>query len=304
MNELIFNIKIILSALTNREIAIVLWCFIVGGYFLCNADRRKLVAQLLRCLYNYKLLLSRVFLYVIIGLITFTLYKYDVLTRISTIKDVVIYCLFTAIPILYKSVQDPLEINRTVLQSIKATAIIAIYINLFSFNLIVEIFLLPIIVILVALSEYAKIMDAIKYDKIIRCLNFIIGIVSSAMIIYTIYMTITTSMSQMMELLAKAILLPLFLTIIIVPYAYLVAVISKYEQLFVFIKIRKKRNNIFKENHYMAWQVAMVKMCLFNVFKIDFFAKNLKIFNYFTDYDFYAALEKVNMEYEKNRVIR
>ena len=76
---------------------------------------------------------------------------------------------------------------------------------------------------------------------------------------------------------------------------------SKYELLFVRLDVRRKNENNPSGNHYRKWKIAIIKQCGLNVAKIEFCTKQLKIFMFETDEDFFNALDKIGKEADQIR---
>ena len=79
------------------------------------------------------------------------------------------------------------------------------------------------------------------------------------------------------------------------------AVMSKYELPFTLLDVRRKNENNPSGNHYRKWKIAIIKKCGLNVAKIEFCTKQLKIFMYETDEDFFVALDKIDKEADLSR---
>ncbi len=307
MGELNIIIKNFTDCFSNRELAIITWCLAVFFFILCNKDIRKSILLTLKYFYGYKLVLLRIILYGFIGGITIALYKLHILSQLSTIKDVIIYSMFSALPLLYDSIQNSDTIKHAISRNVRATTIIAIYLNLFSFSYIIEMFLLPLVFLIGLISEGAKFKDKMKYKYLIGFLNIVIVIIALTGIVYTIYMTTTTPKIITITLLAKGVLLPLLLTITIIPYTYTIALISKYQLIFVRINQResyeKMKTCCQYNNHYSQWKKTIVKTCTISISRLEYISKDLKIFMYETDEKFFDELAQLNNEYAQQQVI-
>jgi len=75
---------------------------------------------------------------------------------------------------------------------------------------------------------------------------------------------------------------------------------SKYELLFTLLNVRSKNENNPSGNHYRKWKIAIIKKCGLNVAQIEFCTKQLKIFMYETDEDFFNALDKIDKEADQS----
>lgn len=147
----------ILPLFSNRELAIIIWVAIFLIYALFNKGIRESLARLLRIYYGYKLLTIRLILYIQIGIVTYILFRTGIFSQYSLIKTIVAYSLYSAVVLLYESISDPLkQIRKTILNYLAATTILTVYLNSFSYSLIIEILLLPMVCFLFAIIAYAE----------------------------------------------------------------------------------------------------------------------------------------------------
>lgn len=284
----------ILPLFSNRELAIIIWVAIFLIYALFNKGIRESLARLLRIYYGYKLLTIRLILYIQIGIVTYILFRTGIFSQYSHIKTIVAYSLYSAVVLLYESISDPLkQIRKTILNYLAATTILTVYLNSFSYSLIIEILLLPMVCFLFAIIAYAEHQNDPQYKTTSGCATVILAFMALSGIGYVIYHSVHCQPEVMIENLAREVLIPLIMTCILIPYVYLVAVFSKYELLFVRMNVRSKNEKNPSGNHYWKWKIAIIKKCKLNTDKIENCTKQLKIFMYETDEDFFAALDRI-----------
>ena len=244
--------------------------------------------------YGYKLLTIRWVLYIQIGVVTYILFRIGIFSQYSLIKTVVEYSLFSAVVLLYGSITDPLkQIRKTILNYLAATTILTVYLNSFSYSLIAECILLPIVFLLFAIIAYAEHQNDPQYKATSGCATSILTLLALSGIGYVIYHSIHCQPEVLIENLARDVLIPLGMTCFLIPYVYLVAVISKYELFFARLNQMSKNQKNPSGNHYWKWKIAIIKKCKLDVAKIDLCTKQLKIFMYETDEDFLAALDEI-----------
>ena len=283
-----------LPLFSNRELAIIIWVAIFLVYALFNKGLRSSTTRLLRIYYGYKLAAIRLILYLQIGAVTYILFRTGVFSQYALIKTVVEYSLFSAVVLLYESIYAPSEhIRKTILHYLAATTILTVYLNSFSYSLITEVLLLPIVCLLFAIIAYTEHQNDPQYKNTSGCATVILIFLALSGIGYVIYQTIHCQLETMIENLAREVLIPLIMTYILIPYVYLVAVFSKYELLFVRLSVRNKNEKNPSGNHYRKWKIAIIKKCQLNITKIENCTKQLKIFMYETDEDFLAALDRI-----------
>ena len=291
----------LLPLFSNRELAIIIWGVIFLGYALYNKGLGDSLMRLLRIFYGYKLVTIRLILYLQIGGLTYIMFRTGVFSHYSLIKTVVEYSLFSAVVLLYESISDPSEqIRRTVLNYLAATTILTVYLNSFSYSLIAELILLPTVCLLIAIITYAQYKADSQYKTAGGCATVILLLLALSGIAYVIYQSTHCQPEIIMEGLAREVFVPLVMTCFLIPYVYFVAVISKYESLFVRLDVRRKNEKNVSGNHYRKWKIAIIKKCGLNVAKIEFCTKQLKIFMYETDEDFFNALDKIGKEADQS----
>lgn len=284
----------ILPLFSNRELAIIIWIVILLICALFKKSLRDSLIHLLKINYGYKLLTIRWVLYIQIGVVTYILFRTGIFSQYSLIKTVVEYSLFSAVVLLYGSITDPLkQIRKTILNYLAATTILTVYLNSFSYSLIAECILLPIVFLLFAIIAYAEHQNDPQYKTTSGCATAILTLLAISGIGYVIYHSIHCQPEVLIENLAREVLIPLGMTCFLIPYVYLVAVISKYEPFLARLNQMSKNQKNLSGNHYWKWKIAIIKKCKLNVAKIDLCTKQLKIFMYETDEDFLAALDEI-----------
>lgn len=284
----------ILPLFSNRELAIIIWIVILLICALFKKSSRDLLIHLMKINYGYKLLTIRWVLYIQIGVVTYILFRTGIFSQYSLIKTVVEYSLFSAVVLLYGSITDPLkQIRKTILNYLAATTILTVYLNSFSYSLIAECILLPIVFLLFAIIAYAEHQNDPQYKATSGCATSILTLLALSGIGYVIYHSIHCQPEVLIENLARDVLIPLGMTCFLIPYVYLVAVISKYEPFFARLNQMSKNQKNPSGNHYWKWKIAIIKKCKLDVAKIDLCTKQLKIFMYETDEDFLAALDEI-----------
>lgn len=286
----------ILPLFSNRELAIIIWVVIFFVYALFKKGLRTSLIRLIRVYYGYKLVTLRLLLYLQTGAVTYILFRTGVFSQYALIKTVVEYSLFSGVVLLYESISAPSEhIRKTILHYIAATTILTVYLKSFSYSLFIEVLLLPIVCILVAIIAYAEHHNDPQHKTARGCATVILMFMALSGIGYVIYQSIHCQPEVIIEILAREVLVPLIMTCILIPYVYLVAVIAKYESLFTRLNVRSNNERNPSGNHYRKWKIAIIKKCKLDSAKIDICTKQLKIFMYETDEDFFAALDRIGI---------
>jgi uncharacterized membrane protein YidH (DUF202 family) len=118
--------------------------------------------------------------------------------------------------------------------------VIEFIVNLHVFSYIAELIAFPLLIILSflkAISDSDK-----KNEHVSNFLNYLIVILGLTIIIVAFYQTIQNYRSDFTFSNLQSLLLPSILTLLFIPFSYLLAVFSSYEILFVrFMNLKNKR---------------------------------------------------------------
>ena len=140
-----------LDSFSNRDIAIWVWSIAFIAYLFVNKKFRGSLLRIIKCLLNIKLMIPIAGGLTIIVVVTYVLWKLN-LWNVSILKDTIAY-FFTANVVLFRYVgSNNRNFMEDALANVKATAIIAFYLNQASLNLIVELILVPVVVLLLLLQ--------------------------------------------------------------------------------------------------------------------------------------------------------
>jgi len=131
--------------------------------------------------------------------------------------------------------------KKIIFDNIKILVILEFIINTYTFSLIGEIFFLPIITF-IAMIEIVSKFDKkyLSIEKLTRHIQIIIGIIILALSIIKI-ITDFKNYGNLNTL--RSFLLPPFLSISILPFIYLMLIVSNYEQLFLKLNSCEIKNN-------------------------------------------------------------
>lgn len=227
---------------TNRQIAILIWTFILTIWSILNRGIRISLLSVIKSFFKIKILSSLFAMIIYISICIAILALID-LWSILLLKDSLIWFCFTAFVITLKAVTSKSQVDfikKAIVNSIKIVVFLQFIINSYTFPLVIELVLFPIIV-MIAMLEVVSSKD-VKYitvNKLMNTLLIIIGFIILSNAIYNIYIHLDEFGNYFT---LKKFLLPIILTILYAPFLYLVLVISNYEQLFLRLNIGEKIN--------------------------------------------------------------
>ena len=158
-------------------------------------------------------------------------------------------------------------------------------INLYVFNLAVELVLMPILFIIVLISAFAELKE--EYRLVKKVFDYILGIIGICFILFAfanIFIDFR-SFANMDNL--RSFLLPPILTIVFLPFMYLFTLFIMYESYFI-------RLDIFNENKAITRYAKrkILALCHLNLKMLNKLSKEVKIMKIFNKNDVQTILQK------------
>lgn len=261
--------------------------FIVYAFFKSNI--RKEFKNVIKCALTKKLVvpfLVLIFYAVIIvwNLQLFSFWKWIYL------KDVIIWVLFVGVPLCFNAVEHKIEkhyFSKAIIDNIKFTVLVEYIVGTFTFSLVGELILQPIIFILSMMSVLAEKDDKHKSAK--KFLDFILALIGFIVLGFTVNELIYSFNTIDYVDIVFGLVVPLLLSIAYVPFAYAFAIYSKYENIFTRFKI------IDKNQYNRSRRYSVIRVCKLSYKKLCIFEENIMkyIFVNISNKDFDKAIEKV-----------
>jgi len=166
---------------------------------------------------------------------------------LSALKDTIFWYLGSAL-VTFINLNDALQnkdfFKNIVFDNLKFVIIIEFINNLYTFSFPIEMVLLPIICLIVMLDAFAEIKP--EYEKVKRFLDALLGVFGICLIVYT-FRNITIDFQNFASLKnLRDFLLPIFLSIMLLPCIYFIVLYIQYEHIFMLIDFANKGKKISK----------------------------------------------------------
>ncbi|QYA26683.1 hypothetical protein G3I01_14650 [Gramella sp. MT6] len=273
----------------TREIALFFWSIIILTWILSKMESWGSFKKVLSTFFSDKIitpiLLSIIYAETIILILA--LFDY---WDLKFLKDTLFWFIGSAIISIFnanKATENPDYFKKNILDNIKFIIVFEFIINFYTLPLFWEIILIPFLLII-------SLADKIFQDrKEIATKKFTTGILT----IFGIFLLSfsITNLVKNFEAFAslntlKIFLLPIILTVLFIPFTYLLAVYMKYENMFIFVGFRFKNKQ--QEFNKIKWRIF--KFCLFNLNK-QIKLRRLQSFSYIMSLD---DLNKTINEYK------
>ena len=223
----------------SREIAIVWWLLVISFYIFLSpkmAAVRTSFKHLISAFFVRQIMSVLVWMIVYVAFVIYFLDKIG-LWNTGQIKNTVFWYMSFGITSLFKieSIKkDKNFFKHSIIDSLKLLAILQFVAGVYTFSVWIEILLVPALVLIGAMSAIAS--NDERYHQVKIFLDYCISIFGIILIVYTLYM-LTTNFSDFANAnTAYDFFVPTLLTLLYLPFIFLILIYSTYEQVFVRLK--------------------------------------------------------------------
>lgn len=263
-----------MNLFNNREIAIAVWILVIFIILLFIRGIRKSLKDLVKVLFHRKILILVLSIIVYTVGITFVLYLLN-FWNISLLKDTILWLCFSGIVICFRYVsskEDENLLRNIVIDNIKIVIIIEFIANFFTFPLAAELVLIPFMAFIAGLDVIAK-TDK-KNISVVRLLNGLQIIIGLFIFIYAFSQAIADYKNIVNLDTLKSFLLAPLLAVLFSPFVYFMALLVKYELLFLRLEMGCEKSKKLK--NYAKKKIILY--CLLSLKKTKK-ALNMKTYN-------------------------
>lgn len=263
------NFEFFLVALNNREKAVAIWLFVFLIWVLTKKEVRSSVLDVLKSIFLTKLSIIFLTSFIYIFSTIFLLYKIKFWDP-SLIKDTLIWIFSSGLILLInvnKATGDTGFFKNSLKDSIKLSVALEFIMNLYTYSFLFEMIFIPTLLLIVAmntLSGYKK-----EFNQIKKITDWLLSIVGIYTLIYTLFHLLPNIRFYLSIYNLHALLLPLILTILYLPFLYLLATYMAYETLFVRLNILVRKD----QQLVRLTKQKIFALCLLNLDKLNKFVK-------------------------------
>jgi len=239
---------------STRELSLLI-CIAIGLTAMLFSKNMRGIINILKLLFGKKIGSVLFIQTTYISFLVYLLYKLK-LWEISLLKDTIFWYCSTALILLF-SINKAKTNNYffdLIKEAFKWTIAIEFIVNFYTFSLPVELLLVPIMFFLGMLQAYAK-TDK-KYFEVGNFFENVFAIIGIAILAFVTYKTFRHYQDLFSAETFLGFLLPPILTLLFIPFLYLLAVFINYEELFSHIdcltKDTDKKKNLKREIFWTA----------------------------------------------------
>lgn len=262
-----------MSILSTREWATLIWGCIFMLYVLCHREIRKSLWNVIVIFFDKKLriLWEIILLYVLTITMVFC---YLPIWENIYIKDIIICFLFSGLIYCMNAVSseaDETYIKKILKDNLKFTMILEFFMSTFTFNIWIELAIIPVITIITVMNVIAERKE--EYKNVHKLLDSVLAIAG----FWIFYETIKIGINEYKQLniinTLVSFMIPIVYLILIIPLEYILELYSKYEVLFLRMTFKEEKDKRIRLHH----RTAIFRECNFSVRKILLFQREYMI---------------------------
>lgn len=262
-----------MSILSTREWATLIWGCIFMLYVLCHSEIRKSLWNVIVIFFDKKLriLWEIILLYVLTITMVFC---YLPIWENIYIKDIIIWFLFSGLIYCMNAVSseaDETYIKKILKDNLKFTMILEFFMSTFTFNIWIELAIIPVITIITVMNVIAERKE--EYKSVHKLLDSVLAIAG----FWIFYETIKIGINEYKQLniinTLVSFMIPIVYLILIIPLEYILELYSKYEVLFLRMTFKEEKDKRIRLHH----RTAIFRECNFSVRKILLFQREYMI---------------------------
>lgn len=243
-----------LEILNNRELAILFWLTVFCIYFFSSekmVEARKAFRNLLVGFFAKKIISIIILMIIYVLIIVYNLAEVG-LWNVEQLKNTIFWSISVATLSLFKLntiKKDKSFFKNSILNNLKILAIIQFIIGVYTFSLLVEIILIPILFLIGAMIAIAD--SDKKHAQVKRLLEYLLSIFGVIVIVFTVYMLVTNFGEIMKKKTFYDFMVPVLLTFFYLPFIFIMMIYTTYED--VFSRLRFSIKNKMLRNIAMLY---------------------------------------------------
>jgi|SRR5690625_242273 len=242
---------------SNREIASSMWLIIFLVFLLWYPKTRKPAFKVLQIATDKKIVIPFVIIIVYTAILVM-LFSMLSFWKWIYLKEIAIWVLFIGIPVCFGAVaihENDHYFKNLLIRNFKLIVIVEFLLSSFTFNIVVELILLPTLTAIILVETVAS-TDK-KILKVKKIMSFLLTVAGFIILAFTLKIAIANyALLNNMDSLITF-LIPALLSLFFLPVAYSYAVISEYEQMFIGLKFRVHENKQIRKRY--KWEI--IKAC-------------------------------------------
>jgi len=222
----------VIKNLSNREAAIAIWILVGLIWALTQKKIRKSLLLVVKSFFVWKLTISYIVMFSYIAIMLLVLHAVGIWS-VAHITTTILWVVCVGFVMLFENSKANNEsfFKNSIKDNLKVLVVLEFLINFYVFSLWIELLLVPVFGILGGLLGIAA--SNKQYEAVQKSLNYVMAIIGTFFIGYALYMTVSDFNNLFILNNFKSFILPVFLTIMFLPFIYFWALYANYETLFI-----------------------------------------------------------------------
>jgi hypothetical protein len=247
--------------LNNREWALILWVVVIFIYVFLSKkmkDVRWAFKSLVSALFVRQIQSVLVLMMIYMGCIIYVLSALEIWSA-EQFKNTLVWCVTVGFMSLFKLEtikKDRSFFKHSVIDNLKLIAIIEFVVGVYTFPLLVEVILVPVLALISVMTAMAELDQ--KHATVKSILESVLAAFGLMIMAYTVYMLITNFNEIAKAQTLYDFTIPPLLTLLYLPFVFFMMVYTSYEQ--VFIRLR-----YFIKNSKLRYLAMLYSVLIFNI---------------------------------------
>lgn len=246
--DAIFNF---INDFDNRQIALILWIFLIFFWVIKNKNLRDTVKALIKTFLSKPILMSIFSMVGYILLIVFFLYRVHIWDN-SQLNATLIWGATSAFSMFFKLNkinEDKMFFKKAIIENFKLTVLIDFIVNLNVFSLWFELIFIPCTFMLGAMIAISSRDE--KHKLVEKLLNGVAIFLGFSLIIYSLWQIYIHFDNFFTLQKLRDFTVPILLSILYLPFVYLLALYSAYEEVFIRLQFVIKDQSLHSYAKYL-----------------------------------------------------
>ncbi len=257
-----------LSIFSTREIATGFYLLAFIIYVFSSSKIRPSVINVINTACTMKLIIPFSIMITYSALIVYALTQFSFWKWVY-IKDIIIWVLFAGVPVCFNAVSKNIEdhyFRDMVINNLKFTALVEFFGGTFTFNIVVEFIMQPVLVFFILLQAFAGIRD--EYIAVKKLMNWIVAISGFVILGFTIRDAITSYSKLGTVDIIVTFCIPIIFSLLYLPIAHGFAVYAKYEIVFIRMSFNEPSDKKIIRKHRLK-VISACKLSYKNIYKFE-----------------------------------
>ena len=239
----------------NRELATAFWLLVFAVWALRKTEIRKSIGRLFRAFWHFKIVSSVcLMLLYVTGMVA--LLAAISIWEVNLLKDTIVWFLVGAMAMMmrFATADDTDNIFRKILvDSIKVVILLEFLVNTYTFPLVIELILVPLLTFIAMIDVVASMNEEHAIvAKLAKGIQMVAGFVILGIAANRTFADFQNLKS--LDTFRSIVLAPL-LSVLMLPFIYIMLVISKYELVFIRLNFGGEKTRRLK--HYARRQIMI-----------------------------------------------